>query len=167
MTERAKPSPRAHFSVFYPLNSRWADNDIYGHINNVAYYAYNGSGVEAFEGKPIENLRGVAVLYPETIQVLARKDADIKTLADMKGKRVYVGDIGSGSEGFFACSSQDHDPHFRIIVESVQGITQFTDHLVVNCIASLGTIEGQSSNVNAFVFEAIEVNCFVTHRLCR
>jgi TRAP transporter TAXI family solute receptor len=30
--------------------------------------------------------------------VLARKDADIKTLADMKGKRVYVGDIGSGTE---------------------------------------------------------------------
>ena len=40
MTERATPSPRSHFSVFYPLNSRWADNDIYGHINNVAYYAF-------------------------------------------------------------------------------------------------------------------------------
>ena len=66
--------------------------------NNVAYYAYNGKGVEAFDGKPVENLRGVAVLYPETIQVLARKDADIKTLSDMKGKRVYVGDIGSGTE---------------------------------------------------------------------
>ena len=26
--------------MFYPLNSRWADNDIYGHINNVAYYAF-------------------------------------------------------------------------------------------------------------------------------
>ena len=66
--------------------------------NNVAYYAYNGSGVEAFKDKPIENLRGVAVLYPETIQVLARKDADIDSLDDMKGKRVYVGDIGSGTE---------------------------------------------------------------------
>ena len=66
--------------------------------NNIAYYAYNGSGVEAFKDKPIENLRGVAVLYPETIQVLARKDADIDSLDDMKGKRVYVGDIGSGTE---------------------------------------------------------------------
>lgn len=66
--------------------------------NNMAYYAYHGSGVEAFKDKPIKNLRGVAVLYPETIQVLARKDADIDSLDDMKGKRVYVGDIGSGTE---------------------------------------------------------------------
>jgi len=66
--------------------------------NNVAYYAYNGSGVEAFKDKPVENLRGVAVLYPETIQILARKDSGIKSIADMKGKRVYVGDIGSGTE---------------------------------------------------------------------
>jgi TRAP transporter solute receptor, TAXI family len=66
--------------------------------NNIAYYAYNGTGVEAFDGKPVENLRGVAVLYPETIQVLARKDANIDSLDDMKDKRVYVGDIGSGTE---------------------------------------------------------------------
>lgn len=66
--------------------------------NNVAYYAYNGSGVEAFQDKPVENLRGMAVLYPETIQILARKDANIQSVADMKGKRVYVGDIGSGTE---------------------------------------------------------------------
>ena len=48
MTERATPSPRSHFSVFYPLNSRWADNDIYGHINNVAYYAFFDSVVNRF-----------------------------------------------------------------------------------------------------------------------
>ena len=48
MTERATPSPRAHFSVFYSLNSRWADNDIYGHINNVAYYAFFDSVVNRF-----------------------------------------------------------------------------------------------------------------------
>lgn len=66
--------------------------------NNIAYYAYNGTGVKAFEGKPIKNLRGLAVLYPETIQILARKDSGIKSVSDMKGKRVYVGDIGSGTE---------------------------------------------------------------------
>lgn len=66
--------------------------------NNIAYYAYKGTGVEAFKDKPVENLRGVAVLYPETIQILARKDAGIDSIADMKGKRVYVGDIGSGTE---------------------------------------------------------------------
>lgn len=66
--------------------------------NNIAYYAYNGTGVEAFKDKPEKNLRGLTMLYPEVIQILARKDAGIKTIADMKGKRVYVGDIGSGTE---------------------------------------------------------------------
>ena len=48
MTERATPAPRSHFSVFYPLSSRWADNDIYGHINNVAFYAFFDSVVNRF-----------------------------------------------------------------------------------------------------------------------
>jgi TRAP transporter TAXI family solute receptor len=66
--------------------------------NNIAYYAYNGTGVTAFNGKPVSKLRGLAVLYPETIQILARKDAGIQSISDLKGKRVYVGDIGSGTE---------------------------------------------------------------------
>lgn len=66
--------------------------------NNIAYYAYNGQGVEAFNGKGVSNLRGLAVMYPETIQILAREESGIDSIADMKGKRVYVGDIGSGTE---------------------------------------------------------------------
>ena len=31
---------RAAYKHFLPLQTRWADNDIYGHVNNVAYYAY-------------------------------------------------------------------------------------------------------------------------------
>jgi acyl-CoA thioester hydrolase len=31
---------RDDYRVFYPLTTRWNDNDIYGHINNVVYYAY-------------------------------------------------------------------------------------------------------------------------------
>ena len=48
LIERATPSARDQFSAFYPLNSRWADNDIYGHINNVAYYAFFDSVVNRF-----------------------------------------------------------------------------------------------------------------------
>lgn len=66
--------------------------------NNIAFYAYHGKGVTAFEGKPEKNLRGLTMLYPEVIQILARKDAGVKGIGDLKGKRVYVGDIGSGTE---------------------------------------------------------------------
>ena len=48
MTDRPAPANRADFSLFYALESRWADNDIYGHINNVAYYAYFDTVVNRF-----------------------------------------------------------------------------------------------------------------------
>ena len=31
---------REHYHVFYPIGTRWEDNDIYGHVNNVVYYSY-------------------------------------------------------------------------------------------------------------------------------
>lgn len=31
---------RSNYKYFLPLQTRWADNDIYGHVNNVAYYGY-------------------------------------------------------------------------------------------------------------------------------
>ncbi|WP_335953606.1 thioesterase family protein [Acinetobacter higginsii] len=31
---------REQFKFFFPIQTRWADNDIYGHINNVTYYSY-------------------------------------------------------------------------------------------------------------------------------
>ena len=37
---RQGPPTRADYDIFYPLTTRWADNDIYGHINNVVYYSY-------------------------------------------------------------------------------------------------------------------------------
>lgn len=34
------PDNRDQYKVFVPINTRWADNDIYGHVNNVTYYSY-------------------------------------------------------------------------------------------------------------------------------
>lgn len=31
---------RTDYGVFYPVTTRWSDNDIYGHVNNVTYYSY-------------------------------------------------------------------------------------------------------------------------------
>ncbi|WP_297518995.1 TAXI family TRAP transporter solute-binding subunit [Thermococcus sp.] len=65
--------------------------------NDVAYYAYNGVVLDAFKGKPVKKLRGIAALYPETIQFVVRADSNIKTLQDLKGKKVAVGAAGSGT----------------------------------------------------------------------
>jgi acyl-CoA thioester hydrolase len=40
MAERPIRSSRADYRVFRPIATRWMDNDVYGHVNNVVYYSY-------------------------------------------------------------------------------------------------------------------------------
>ena len=65
--------------------------------NDITYWAVNGELM--FQGKPLKNIRAVASLYPEHVQVVVAKDSGIKTINDLKGKRVGVGAPGSGVEG--------------------------------------------------------------------
>lgn len=39
MTQRPEPSRREHYRAFRTINTRWSDNDIYGHMNNVVHYS--------------------------------------------------------------------------------------------------------------------------------
>ncbi|WP_407397981.1 TAXI family TRAP transporter solute-binding subunit [Anaerovibrio sp.] len=64
--------------------------------NDITYYAANGT--EMFEGKKVDNIKGIATLYPETCQIVTLDGKGIKTIADLKGKRVAVGAMGSGAE---------------------------------------------------------------------
>lgn len=64
--------------------------------SDVAYWAYTGTGT--FDGKPkAENLRLIATLYPESIHLVARKGSGIKSVADLRGKRVSMDEPGSGT----------------------------------------------------------------------
>lgn len=65
--------------------------------NDVAFYAYNGTGIAAFQGKPVKSFRAMAALYPEVVHIVARADARIRSIEDLKGKRVITGDVGSGT----------------------------------------------------------------------
>lgn len=64
--------------------------------NDITYYASNG--VEMFKDKKIDGLQGIASLYPETCQAITLEGTGIKSVADLKGKRVAVGAMGSGVE---------------------------------------------------------------------
>jgi len=39
---------RDDFTVFYPVYTRWMDNDVYGHVNNVTYYSYFDSTINRY-----------------------------------------------------------------------------------------------------------------------
>ena len=60
------------------------------------YHALNGTSVFADSG-PNENLRSVLSAHADVVTIVARADSGIKTLADLKGKRVNIGNPGSGS----------------------------------------------------------------------
>jgi TRAP transporter TAXI family solute receptor len=63
---------------------------------DVVSWAYDGSGI--FEGKPrLSGLRLIANLYPESIQIVIKKGVGIKSVADLKGKRVALDEAGSGT----------------------------------------------------------------------
>lgn len=64
--------------------------------NDIAFYAANGT--EMFKDKKVEGLKGLATLYPETIQIVTLEKTGIKDIAGLKGKRVAVGAAGSGTE---------------------------------------------------------------------
>lgn len=64
--------------------------------NDITYYAVNGT--EMFADKKVDTLKGIATLYPETCQFVTLKASGIKSIADLKGKRVAVGAAGSGAE---------------------------------------------------------------------
>ncbi len=42
-----KPT-RSEYKVFYPITTRWMDNDLYGHVNNVTYYSYFDTAVNLY-----------------------------------------------------------------------------------------------------------------------
>ncbi|MGQ0286644.1 TAXI family TRAP transporter solute-binding subunit [Pasteurellaceae bacterium 22721_9_1] len=59
------------------------------------YHAYNGTS--SFQGKKNDKLRAVFSLHAEPFTLMARDDSGIKSFDDLKGKRVNVGDPGSGT----------------------------------------------------------------------
>ena len=64
--------------------------------SDVATWAYTGTGV--YEGKPkVADLRMIANLYPESIHLVVKKGSGIKSVADLKGKRVALDEPGSGT----------------------------------------------------------------------
>lgn len=63
---------------------------------DVAYWAWSGTGL--FEGRPkVDSIRFIANLYPESVQIVARRGSGIRTVADLKGKRVSLDEPGSGT----------------------------------------------------------------------
>ena len=64
--------------------------------SDVAYWAFNATGI--YDGRPkVDTLRAIANLYPESFHLVARKGSGIKSIKDLKGKRMSLDEPGSGT----------------------------------------------------------------------
>ncbi|OOG47428.1 thioesterase family protein [Polaromonas sp. A23] len=50
MTSSTRPQaePRSAYRIFRPIGTRWSDNDVYGHVNNVVYYSWFDTAVNGY-----------------------------------------------------------------------------------------------------------------------
>jgi len=64
--------------------------------NDITHYGF--TGIEMFADKKNDQMRGIATLYPEVVQLVVTEASGIRSVADLKGKRVALGAPGSGVE---------------------------------------------------------------------
>ena len=64
--------------------------------SDIQYHAVNHSGPFQFVDRPYDNLRAVFSLYTEPFTLVARRESGIRVLDDLKGRRVNIGNPGSG-----------------------------------------------------------------------
>jgi acyl-CoA thioester hydrolase len=71
----AEPARRGDFPVLRRITTRWADNDVYGHVNNVVYYAYFDTAVNGWlidaTGVDIRGLPAIGIVAETSCRFLA------------------------------------------------------------------------------------------------
>ena len=110
-------------------------------ISNVEELRVAVLGEDQFKGRPYADLRAAAILYPLRVTYFVRKDSDIRTMADLKGKRL--------TDGF---SSQKTVPPLLDALLATGGLTR-ADTQSVNVPNVVGGAEAFiSGKVDAFFF---------------
>ncbi|MBN6887503.1 uncharacterized protein ACUXCC_002600 [Cytobacillus horneckiae] len=124
---------------------------------DIASYAKDGKLM--FEGAPVDNVSAIGTLYPETIQIVTTAKSGIKSVEDLKGKKVSVGAPGSGTNpnaeqilevyGMTFDDIQKQDLSFD---ESTAGIQDGTiDAAFVTAGTPTGAVEGLSATEDVVI----------------
>lgn len=120
--ERAAPDMRADYPQFVRITTRWADNDIYGHVNNVVYYSWFDTAVNRFlidSGALDIHLGEVIGLVVETqchyFSPLAfPMDIDAGIRVAHLGRSSVRYEVGLFAQGQSACAARGHFVHVYV-----------------------------------------------------
>lgn len=124
---------------------------------DIAYYATEGQLM--FEGEVIDEISAIGNLYPETVQLVTLEKSGIKTFEDLKGKKVSVGAIGSGTEAnakqlleIHGLSMDDIDAQSLDFGESQESIQSGQiDAAFVTAGTPTGAVEGLNAVAKVFI----------------
>ena len=125
-TSRPQPESRSAFKVFRRIDTRWMDNDVYGHVNNVVYYSWFDTAVNAhlIEQGALDIHHGETIglvietqcnyfaplAFPQTIEAGIR-------VAKMGGSSVRY-EIGLFAQGEDLCAARGHFVHVYVDKEN-------------------------------------------------
>lgn len=112
---------------------------------DIADWAYRGQAM--FAGEPAEPLRAIAALYPEAVQLVTAKPAQIRDVTDLRGRRVSIDRAGSGTQAdallileAFGLGRQDME------VEEID-VSSAADRLIAGTLDAFFLISGTPSTV--------------------
>lgn len=122
MSDRPTPQPRSSYRVFRSIPTRWMDNDMYGHVNNVVYYSWFDTAVNTHlierGALDIHNGRTIGFVvetrcnyfaplaYPQTVE------AGIRVVRAGSSSVQY--EIGLFAEGAETAAAQGHFIHVYV-----------------------------------------------------
>jgi acyl-CoA thioester hydrolase len=125
-TSRPQPESRSAFKVFRRIDTRWMDNDVYGHVNNVVYYSWFDTAVNAhlIEQGALDIHHGETIglvietqcnyfaplAFPQTIEAGIR-------VAKLGSSSVRY-EIGLFSQGEDLCAARGHFVHVYVDKEN-------------------------------------------------
>lgn len=122
MVERAAAAPRSAFRVWRRFTTRWADNDVYGHVNNVVFYGWFDSAVnwwmieqgmlDADAGDPIALVVETGCSYAASLAFPA--DVDVGIVVERLGRSSIRYRIGVFAAEADHAAAQGHFVHVTV-----------------------------------------------------
>ncbi|MBT9494064.1 MAG: acyl-CoA thioesterase [Paucibacter sp.] len=119
---RPAPEPRSVYARFEPLSTRWMDNDIYGHLNNVVYYSLFDTAVNQYliaagaldihAGAVIGLVVETQCNYFDALAFPQRIDAGIRVARQGASSVRY--EIALFAEGAELCAARGHFVHVYV-----------------------------------------------------
>ena len=109
--------------------------------SNIAHDAYTGTGL--YTGRAVKSIRVIANLFPETIHVVVRRDSGIKSIGELKGKRVSVGEENSGTLATAKVVLQGHGLMLKDLKPFYANVARSADMLPSDKIDAFFMVGGQ------------------------